>query len=76
MDVQALKLELLRQLINTSDVKALHGVKRLLDLVRTRAGDELPEHDEELLAAANLFGNNAYGDDEPDISGLELKRTR
>ncbi len=73
MDIQALKLDLVHQLVNTNDMQVLVKMKRLLELLRSRPGAPLDEDDESLLAAANLFGRSAYGDDEPDISDLILK---
>lgn len=73
MNIQALKLELVQQLVATDDATVLTQVKRLLDLLRSQPGGQKAERDEELLAAANLFGATAYCEDEPDISGLELK---
>lgn len=73
MDIQALKLELVQQLVSTNDATVLVKVKRLLELLRSHPGQVLDDHDEELMAAASLFGQTAYGEDEPDISGLVLK---
>jgi hypothetical protein len=73
MDIRALKLELVHQLVTTNDMHVLTKVKRLLEVLRARPGTPAEEDDEDLLAAANLFGVSAYGEDEPDISGLELK---
>jgi len=73
MDIQTLKLELVQQLVSTNDASVLTKVKRLLELLRSRPGQTLDDHDQELLEAARLFGQNAYGEDEPDISGLVLK---
>ena len=73
MNIHALKLELVQRLVSTDDATVLTKVKRLLDLLRARPEYAIDEHDEELLAAANLFAATAYDDDEPDISGLELK---
>ena len=73
MDIQALKLELVQQLVTTNDVSLLTKVKRLLDLLRTRTSDRSDEDEEALIAAAAIFGQNAYSGDEPDISGLVLK---
>ncbi len=73
MNIHALKLELVQRLVSTDDATVLTKVKRLLDLLRTNPGLPLDKHDEELLAAASLFATTAYGEDEPDISGLELK---
>ncbi len=73
MNIQALKLELVRELVNTSDVTVLAKVKRLLELIRTKQPGDHTDHVEELIAAAAVFGGSAYNDDEPDISGLVLK---
>jgi hypothetical protein len=73
MDIQALKLELVQQLVNTNDAGVLTKVKRLLELLRTGSSPSAEEHDEDLIAAASVFGASAYADDEPDISGLVLK---
>ncbi|MBP8878817.1 MAG: hypothetical protein KBF67_14510 [Flavobacteriales bacterium] len=73
MNIQSLKLELVQQLVSTDDATVLTKVKRLLDLLRSQPGGQKAERDEELLAAANLFGTTAYSDDEPDIRGLKLK---
>jgi hypothetical protein len=73
MDIQALKLELVQQLVSTNDATVLAKVKRLLELLRSKAPGGKDEHEEELIAAANIFGQAAYGEDEPDISGLVLK---
>lgn len=72
MDLQALKLELVQQLVNTNDASVLTKVKRLLELLRAKPAGSKDEHDEELIAAASIFGAAAYGNDEPDISGLVL----
>ena len=73
MDIQALKLELVQQLVSTNDASLLTKVKRLLELLRTRTSDRSDEDEKALIAAAAIFGQNAYSDDEPDISGLVLK---
>ncbi|QQR87297.1 MAG: hypothetical protein IPJ76_03485 [Flavobacteriales bacterium] len=73
MDIQALKLELVQQLVNTNDASVLAKVKRLLELLRAKPVQSKEEHDEDLVAAASVFGGAAYGEDEPDISGLVLK---
>ena len=73
MNIQALKLELVQQLVNTDDPTVLAKVKRLLELLRSRPSSSTNDHDEELVAAANIFGVAAYGEEEPDISGLVLK---
>lgn len=73
MDIQTLKLELVQQLVATNDANILAKVKRLLELLVTKPGAALDDHDEELMAAASAFGLSAYGVDEPDISGLVLK---
>ena len=73
MDIQALKLELVQQLVSTNDATVLAKVKRLLELLRAKPGQPVEDHDEDLMAAANIFGQSAYGEDEPDISGLVLK---
>ena len=73
MDIQALKLELVQQLVSTNDASVLAKVKRLLELLRAKTPDSKDEHEEELIAASAIFGQAAYGEDEPDISGLVLK---
>ncbi len=73
MDLQALKLELVTTLVNTNDASVLAKVKRLLELLRSRPTQSKDEHDEDLIAAASIFGAAAYGEDESDISGLVLK---
>ena len=73
MDIQALKLELFQQLVSTNDATVLTKVKRLLELLRTKKPGSTDEHEEELIAASTIFGQAAYGEDEPDISGLLLK---
>ena len=73
MDIQALKLELVQQLVSTNDASILTKVKRLLELLRSKPGQVQEDQDEELIAAASVFGQTAYGEDEPDISGLVLK---
>lgn len=73
MDIQALKLDLVQQLMSTNDATVLAKVKRLLELLRTKKPGSRDEHEEELIAASNIFGQAAYGEDEPDISGLVLK---
>lgn len=73
MDIQALKLDLVQQLVSTNDATVLNKVKRLLDLLRTKSPGSKEEHEEELIAAATIFGQAAYGEDEQDISGLVLK---
>lgn len=73
MDIQALKLEVLEQLMRTNDASVLTKVKRLLELLRASPSQYKDEHDEDLIAAASVFGASAYGEDEPDISGLVLK---
>jgi hypothetical protein len=73
MDIQALKLELVQQLVSTDDAIVLTKVKRLLELLRAKKPGSRNEHEEELIAAATIFGEAAYGNDEPDISGLVLK---
>jgi hypothetical protein len=73
MDIQALKLELVQQLDSTNDAIVLTKVKRLLEFLRTKAPGGKDEHEEELIAAARIFGEAAYSEDEPDISGLVLK---
>ena len=73
MDIQALKLELVQQLVSTNDATLLAKVKRLLELLRTNEVGSKEEHEEVLIAAASIFGQAAYGEDEPDISGLVLK---
>lgn len=73
MDIQALKLELVQQLVSTNDATVLAKVKRSLELLRTKALGSTDEHEEELIAASTIFGRSAYGEDEPDISGQVLK---
>jgi hypothetical protein len=73
MDIQALKLELVQQLVSTNDASVLTKVKRLLELLRTSTAGRTNEDEEALIAAAAILGQNAYGEDEPDISGLVLK---
>ncbi len=73
MDIQALKLELVQQLVSTNDATLLAKVKRLLELLRTNEVGSKEEHEEVLIAAASIFGQAAYGEDEPDVSGLVLK---
>lgn len=73
MDIQALKLELVQQLVSTNDASVLSKVKRLLELLRTRTDGRTDEDEEAMIATAAIFGQNAYGEDEPDISGLVLK---
>lgn len=73
MDVQALKLELVQRLIATNDTAVLAQVKRLLQLLQTRRPSGRDEHEEELIAASIVYGQTAYDEDEPDISGLVLK---
>jgi hypothetical protein len=73
MDIQALKLELVAVLVSTTDATVLAKVKRLLELLHAKAPGSKDEHEEELVAASTIFGQAAYGDDEPDISGLVLK---
>ncbi|MBK8499230.1 MAG: hypothetical protein IPL52_10510 [Flavobacteriales bacterium] len=73
MDLQTLKLELVQRLVSTNDVDVLTKVKRLLELLLAKPGGRTLEHDDELMAAASVFGNAAYGENEPDISGLVLK---
>jgi len=73
MNIQALKLDLVQQLVSTNDANVLTKVKRLLELLRAKTPGRTEEEEEELIAAAAIFGQNSYGDDEPDISGLVLK---
>ena len=73
MDFQALKLELVQQLVATNDATVLTKVKWLLELLRIKQPGGRDVHEEELIAAATIFGQAAYGEDEPDISGLVLK---
>ena len=73
MDIQALKLELVQHLVSTNDATVLSKVKRLLELLEDETPGRTKEEEEVLIAAAAIFGPNAYGDDEPDISGLVLK---
>ncbi|MBK9060880.1 MAG: hypothetical protein IPL81_13800 [Flavobacteriales bacterium] len=73
MDIQALKLDLVQQLVSTNDANVLTKVKRLLELLRAKTPGRTEEEEEALIAAAAIFGQNSYGDDEPDISGLVLK---
>ncbi len=73
MNIQALKLELVQQLVYTDDPSVLAKVKRLLELLRSRTSPATDEDDVGLITAASIFGLSAYGDDEPDISGLMLK---
>jgi len=73
MDIQALKLELVQQLVSTNDATVLSKVKRLLELLRAKTPGRTEEEEDGLIAAAAIFGQNAYGDDEQDISGLVLK---
>lgn len=73
MDIQALKLELVQQLVSTDDAIGLTKVKRLLELLRAKQAGSRDEHEEELIAAATIFGQAAYGEDELDSSGLVLK---
>jgi hypothetical protein len=73
MDIQALKLELVQQLVSTDDATVLIKVKRLLELLRKGPSGRSAEDEEAMNAAAAIFGENAYAVDEPDISGLVLK---
>ncbi|MBX2981650.1 MAG: hypothetical protein KF843_03165 [Flavobacteriales bacterium] len=73
MNIQALKLTLDQQLVGTDDAKVLTKLKRLLDVLRSGPEGTLAERDEELLAAANLFGTTAYSEYEPDINELVVK---
>jgi len=73
MDIQALKLELVEQLVTTNHVSVLTEVKRLLEVLQAETQERTEEEEEGLIAAAAIFGQNSYGDDEPDINGLVLK---
>ena len=73
MDFQALKLELVQQLVSTDDATVLAKLKRLLELLRKGPSGRLAEDEEAMIAAAAIFGGNANADDEPDISGSVLK---
>jgi len=59
MNIHALKLELVQRLVSTDDATVLTKVKRLLDLLRAKPEYAIDEHDEDLLAAANLFAATA-----------------
>jgi hypothetical protein len=72
-DIETLKLELVQQLVALNDASILSSTKRYLDLLLSRSASPKEDDDQALMAAAELFGRNAYGDDEPDISDLELK---
>ena len=74
MDLQAIKLELVQQLVSTNDATVLANVKRSLELLRTKAPGSKDEHEVELITASTIFGQAAYGEDESDISGLVLKK--
>ena len=76
MDIQALKLDLVQQLVSTNDATVLSKVKRLLELLRAKTPGRAEEEAEALIAAAAIFGQNSYGEDEQDISGLVLKDKR
>jgi len=73
MDIQALKLEFVQQLVSTDDATVLTKVKRLLELLRAGPLGRSAEDEEAMIAAAAIFGQHAYGEDEPDISDLVLK---
>ena len=73
MDIQALKLELVQKLVALNDASILASTKCYLDMLLSQTTGSKDDHDEALMAAADLFGRNAYGDDEPDISDLELE---
>jgi hypothetical protein len=73
MDIQALKLELIQQLDSTNDAKVLTKVKHLLERLNAKTPGRTEEEEEGLIAAAAIFGQNPYAEDEPDISGLVLK---
>ncbi len=72
MDIQALKLELLQKLGALNDASILASTNRYLEMLLAKTPGSKDDHDEALLAVADLYGRNAYGDDEPDISDLEL----
>lgn len=72
-DIKTLKLELVQQLVALNDVSILSSTKRYLELLLSRSTPAKDDDDQAMMAAAALFGSNAYGDDEPDISDLELK---
>jgi len=46
MDIQALKLELVQQLVSPNDASVLAKVKRLLELLRAKTPDNKDEHEE------------------------------
>ena len=73
MDIQTLKLELLQKLMMLNDESILASTKRYVDTLLARSSEFADEREKAMRAAAEVFSNNAYGDDEPDISDLELK---
>ncbi len=73
MDIRSLKLELMQKLMMLNDERILTSTKKYLDTLMSRSSGMEDDREKALLAAAQLFGQNAYGDDEPDISHLELK---
>ena len=73
MDIKTLKLELVQQLVALNDASILSSTKRFVDFLVSKSAPVKEDDDQAMMAAAAMFGSNAYGDDEPDISDLELK---
>jgi hypothetical protein len=73
MDIQSLKVELMQKLVMLNDASILASTKQYLDMLLARATGSKDDHENAMMGAAEHFGKNAYGDDEPDISDLELK---
>ncbi|MFZ1694266.1 MAG: hypothetical protein WAT74_13795 [Flavobacteriales bacterium] len=72
MNIAELKLDLLQRLITFTDrtfLEKLHGL-----VVRKEHGEDIREQElADMMAAAASFGNSAYAEVEPDISGIVLQ---
>ncbi|MBX2972890.1 MAG: hypothetical protein KF797_07300 [Flavobacteriales bacterium] len=72
MNSAELKLDLMQRLMafkDTAFLERLHGL-----VVRKERGEDIREREiEGMMAAASTFDAVAYGENEPDISGITLQ---
>lgn len=72
MDITHLKLDLMQRLLVSADASFLERLRNLF-IRKEQAGTMSESEMEDVMAAVNAFGANAYGEDEPDIAHLVLK---
>ena len=72
MDIAHLKLDLVQRLLANSDETFLAKLRAIV-LHKERSGNLREQEIEDMIASSSVFGSVAYGEDEPDISGITLQ---